>query len=84
MQCCKVLVQLLTAELCIHSCLPSSEVFVKESSSAGHRVVVVSSGAIGVGCLRLGLHTRPGELPKKQALAAAGQVFALVVRKPSK
>ncbi|MBN1598404.1 MAG: glutamate 5-kinase [Bacteroidales bacterium] len=36
-------------------------------------VVLVSSGAIGVGAGRLGLNEKPTELAKKQALAAIGQ-----------
>jgi glutamate 5-kinase len=36
-------------------------------------VILVSSGAIGVGAGRLGLKERPTELAKKQALAAVGQ-----------
>jgi glutamate 5-kinase len=39
----------------------------------GHRVVLVSSGAVGVGCARLGLKTRPTALATKQAVAAVGQ-----------
>ena len=39
----------------------------------GHRVVIVSSGAIGVGCKRLGLSARPSGLAQRQALAAIGQ-----------
>jgi uridylate kinase len=38
----------------------------------GHGVVLVSSGAVGVGCQRLGLKTRPTGLAKLQALAAIG------------
>ena len=45
--------------------------------SAGHRVVIVSSGAIGVGCLRLGLKERPSAIAQKQALAAVGQVHLM-------
>jgi glutamate 5-kinase len=37
------------------------------------QVLLVTSGAIGVGSGRLGLTKRPHELPKKQALAAVGQ-----------
>ena len=44
---------------------------------AGHRVVIVSSGAIGVGCLKLGLKTRPSAMAQKQALAAVGQVHLM-------
>ncbi|CAI6337133.1 unnamed protein product [Periconia digitata] len=39
----------------------------------GHRVVIVSSGAIGVGLRRMELEKRPKHLPKVQALAAIGQ-----------
>ncbi|KAJ4363035.1 Glutamate 5-kinase [Neocucurbitaria cava] len=41
--------------------------------AAGHRVVIVSSGAIGVGLRRMNLPRRPKHLPKVQALAAIGQ-----------
>jgi glutamate 5-kinase len=39
----------------------------------GHRVVLVSSGAVGVGCSRLGLTERPKKMAFKQAIAAVGQ-----------
>jgi glutamate 5-kinase len=39
----------------------------------GHRVVLVSSGAVGVGCARLGLTERPKGIALKQAVAAVGQ-----------
>jgi glutamate 5-kinase len=39
----------------------------------GFEIVLVSSGAIGVGAGRLGMVGRPVELSKKQALAAIGQ-----------
>jgi glutamate 5-kinase len=39
----------------------------------GTEVMLVTSGAIGVGAGRLGLTERPAELDKKQALAAVGQ-----------
>ena len=42
--------------------------------SSGHHVVIVTSGAVGVGCHRLGLSAKPSQLAKKQALAAVGQV----------
>ncbi|KAH6860139.1 Glutamate 5-kinase [Alternaria tenuissima] len=41
--------------------------------TAGHRVVIVSSGAIGVGLRRMNLPRRPKHLPQVQALAAIGQ-----------
>lgn len=39
----------------------------------GYRVVLVSSGAVGVGCDRLGLTERPRTIALKQAVAAVGQ-----------
>jgi len=39
----------------------------------GHRVVLVSSGAVGVGCARLNLLERPKKIALKQAVAAVGQ-----------
>ncbi|KFA63499.1 hypothetical protein S40285_00293 [Stachybotrys chlorohalonatus IBT 40285] len=39
----------------------------------GHRVVIVSSGAIGVGLRRMGVDKRPKHLAQLQALAAIGQ-----------
>jgi glutamate 5-kinase len=38
-----------------------------------HRVVLVSSGAVGVGCSRLALKERPRKMALKQAVAAVGQ-----------
>lgn len=40
---------------------------------AGHRVILVSSGAVGVGSARLGLRDRPRTISMKQAVAAVGQ-----------
>jgi glutamate 5-kinase len=40
---------------------------------SGTEVIVVSSGAVGLGMGRLGLRKRPAELAKKQACAAVGQ-----------
>jgi glutamate 5-kinase len=39
----------------------------------GHRLVLVSSGAVGVGCRRLDLAERPQKMALKQAVAAVGQ-----------
>ncbi|KAL9098603.1 MAG: hypothetical protein Q9163_005766 [Psora crenata] len=39
----------------------------------GHRVVIVSSGAVGMGLRRMGVDKRPKSLTKKQALASVGQ-----------
>jgi glutamate 5-kinase len=39
-----------------------------------HQVVLVSSGAVGLGVRRLGLSERPVAIPQKQAAAAIGQI----------
>ena len=41
--------------------------------AAGHQVILVSSGAVGVGCARLNLSERPKTMAMKQAVAAVGQ-----------
>lgn len=41
--------------------------------NSGEHIMLVSSGAIGVGMGKTGLTKRPGETKKKQALAAIGQ-----------
>jgi glutamate 5-kinase len=41
--------------------------------ASGSEVIVVSSGAVGLGMGRLGLKRRPAEVTKKQACAAIGQ-----------
>ncbi|CAD6968112.1 unnamed protein product [Tilletia controversa] len=42
--------------------------------SHGHRVVLVCSGAIGMGRLRMGITSKPKAVPDRQALAALGQL----------
>ncbi len=46
---------------------------LSDLQNAGRKLVLVSSGAIGVGMGKLGLPKRPEETEKKQALAAVGQ-----------
>ena len=41
--------------------------------NAGHEVILVSSGAIGMGVGKLSLSSRPEDIPTKQAAAAVGQ-----------
>lgn len=43
----------------------------------GRQVLLVSSGAVGVGMERLGLEERPKELPHLQAVAATGQAHLI-------
>lgn len=46
---------------------------LSDLKNAGHQVILVSSGAIGMGVGKLGLKTRPTDMPGKQAAAAVGQ-----------
>lgn len=41
--------------------------------NAGHEIILVSSGAIGLGMSKIGLADRPKDTPTKQACAAVGQ-----------
>ncbi len=46
---------------------------LSDLKNAGHEVVLVSSGSIGMGVGKLGLSSRPSDIPTKQAAAAVGQ-----------
>ena len=46
---------------------------LSDIKNAGHQVILVTSGAIGMGVGKLGLPGRPGDMPGKQAAAAVGQ-----------
>lgn len=46
---------------------------ISDLKNSGKEIVLVSSGAIGVGAGKLGLVKRPTDLPSKQACAAVGQ-----------
>ena len=41
--------------------------------NAGHEILLVSSGAIGMGLGKVGITSRPDDIPTKQAAAAIGQ-----------
>ena len=45
----------------------------------GKEVLLVTSGAIGVGCARLSFSNRPNEMRKKQAAAAVGQAVLIQI-----
>ena len=46
---------------------------ISDLKNFGHEVILVSSGAIGLGVEKLNLKARPTDIPTKQAAAAAGQ-----------
>ena len=46
---------------------------ISDIKNSGHQVILVSSGAIGMGVGKLGLRQKPSDIPTKQAAAAVGQ-----------
>lgn len=46
---------------------------LSDLKNAGHEIILVSSGAIGMGVGKLGLRSRPADMPSAQAAAAVGQ-----------
>ncbi|MCQ2426660.1 MAG: glutamate 5-kinase [Lachnospiraceae bacterium] len=46
---------------------------LSDLKNAGHEIIMISSGAIGMGVGKLGLKSRPTDIPGKQAAAAVGQ-----------
>ena len=52
---------------------------MSDLKNAGHELVLVTSGAIGMGVGKLGLPGRPGDMPGKQACAAVGQCELMYV-----
>ncbi|MBE6958592.1 MAG: glutamate 5-kinase [Ruminococcaceae bacterium] len=46
---------------------------MSDIKNAGHEVILVSSGAIGMGVGKLGMRQKPADIPSKQAAAAVGQ-----------
>ncbi|MBQ7331120.1 MAG: glutamate 5-kinase [Oscillospiraceae bacterium] len=46
---------------------------ISDIKNAGHEIILVSSGAIGMGVGKLNLQQRPTDIPGKQAAAAVGQ-----------
>ena len=52
---------------------------LSDVKNAGHEVVLISSGAIGMGVGKLNLPARPSDMPSKQAAAAVGQCELMYV-----
>ena len=52
---------------------------LSDLKNAGHEIVLVSSGAIGMGVGKLSLKQRPSDMPTKQAAAAVGQCELMYV-----
>ena len=52
---------------------------LSDAKNAGHEIILVSSGAIGMGVGKLNLTRRPQDMPTKQAAAAVGQCELMYV-----
>lgn len=52
---------------------------LSDLKNAGHELILVSSGAIGMGVGKLSLGCRPSDMPTKQAAAAVGQCELMYV-----
>ena len=52
---------------------------MSDLKNAGHEMILVSSGAIGMGVGKLSLKSRPVDIPTKQAAAAVGQCELMYV-----
>ncbi|MBR0162479.1 MAG: glutamate 5-kinase [Oscillospiraceae bacterium] len=52
---------------------------LSDIKNAGHEVILVSSGAIGMGVGKMNLSERPSDMPSKQAMAAIGQCELMYV-----
>jgi len=50
---------------------------LSELRTSGHDVILVSSGAVGAGCQKMGLKERPDSMIERQALASIGQVVLM-------
>lgn len=52
---------------------------LSDLKNAGHEIILVSSGAIGMGSGKLSLKEKPSDIPTKQAAAAVGQCELMYV-----
>ncbi|MBR6349682.1 MAG: glutamate 5-kinase [Lachnospiraceae bacterium] len=52
---------------------------ISDIKNAGHEIIIVSSGAIGMGVGKLGLTKKPEDVPGRQAAAAVGQCELMYV-----
>ena len=46
---------------------------IADLQNSGREIIIVSSGAVGLGMAKLGMQNRPTETPLKQTCAAVGQ-----------
>ena len=58
--------------------------YISRAQKNGDKVILVSSGAVGLGCNRLGIKNRPVEIETLQAAAAVGSVYRLYRRRSAR
>ncbi|WP_269623024.1 glutamate 5-kinase [Prochlorococcus marinus] len=51
--------------------------YIAESKDKGDQIIIVSSGAVGLGCTKLGFKERPSDINSLQAAAAVGQGYLM-------
>ena len=54
---------------------------LSDLKNAGHEIILVSSGAIGMGVGKLSLPSKPSDMPTKQAAAAVGMLGKYTIEK---
>lgn len=52
---------------------------ISDLKNSGQDIIIVSSGAIGMGCSKLNFSKKPSDIPSKQAAAAVGQCELMYV-----
>ena len=51
--------------------------FISKTKEMGDDIVIVSSGAVGLGCIQLNIDKRPNDILALQAAASVGQVYLM-------
>jgi glutamate 5-kinase len=72
-ECDNIVIKVGTRLLTEPECIPKLISSIAELRRCGYRIILVSSGAVGIGMKQLGLTKRPSKLSQVQALAAIGQ-----------
>tara|TARA_Y100001968_G_scaffold313156_1_gene337054 strand:- start:20255 stop:21349 length:1095 start_codon:yes stop_codon:yes gene_type:complete len=57
--------------------------YIAEAKKKGHKIIIVSSGAVGLGCSLLKIKNRPTDITSLQAIAAIGQGHLMGLYKES-
>lgn len=72
-ECDNIVIKVGTRLLTEPECIPLLIRSIAQLRRRGYRIILVSSGAVGIGMKQLGLTKRPSKLSQIQALAAIGQ-----------